>query len=333
MRVVFLQAPGQPMVIREIPAPRPQAGEILIEIHYAALNHRDLWMQLGQYGGRKEELVMGSDGSGVVAAVGSGVDSKWLARQVLIHPGQHWGPDPKAQGREFTILGNPDQGCFAEYVCVKAENVYEKPSHLDLRQSAAFPLAGVTAYRALFTRAGIQAGQKILIRGIGAGTSLFALQFALAAGCRAWVTSGHDSKIEKAIRLGASGGVNYKNENWDKELKSMTVGFDIIIDSAAGPEFYKLVEICNPGGTIVNFGGTTGAITNLMAQRIYWKQLNILGSTMGNDQDFSKMLEFLNRHLLVPVIDMVFPMNEAESAFRRMEKAEQFGKILLEIRN
>ena len=178
-----------------------------------------------------------------------------------------------------------------------------------------------------------QSNQRILIRGIGAGTSLFALQFSLAAGCRAWVTSGSDSKIERAIVLGASGGVNYKNENWEQELKNMAGGFDIIVDSAAGPEFYKLVELCNPGGTIVNFGATSGAITNLMAQRIYWKQLNILGTTMGNDQDFSKMLEFLNQHLLLPVIDMVFPMNEAGSAFRRMEKAEQFGKILLKIKN
>ena len=331
MKALYLSGPKSPLEIREIQDPKPAPDQILIALHYAAINHRDLWMQLGQYGGRKEDLVLGSDGSGIVQEVGAEVDKKWIGKNVFIHPSQDWGPDKNAQGKQFTILGNPDQGTFAEYLAISAQNVYEIPSYLDLQNASAIPLAGVTAFRALFTRARLKPSQKVLIRGIGAGTALFALQFALAENCPVYVTSGKDQKIEQAISIGAKGGVNYKNENWSTSLQEMAGQFDLIVDSAAGSEFSKLVELCNPGGTIVNFGATAGPITNVAAQRIYWKQLNILGTTMGNSEDFQNMLGFLDRKKLLPIIDKVFPMAKGEEAFRRMENSEQFGKILLRI--
>ncbi|PWU04838.1 MAG: alcohol dehydrogenase [Bacteroidetes bacterium] len=333
MKVVYLPGPKSPLEIREIQDPQPGADQILIAIHYAGLNHRDLWMKLGQYGGKKEDLVLGSDGSGIVKEVGSAVDKKWIGKKVFVHAAQDWGPDKNAQGKQFTILGNPRQGTFAEYLAIEAQYVYEIPAYLDLKNAAAIPLAGVTAFRALFTRARLKPGQKVLIRGVGAGTALFALQFAIAENCAVYVTSGQDHKIDQAIALGAKGGVNYKNENWSTTLQEMAGQFDVIVDSAAGSEFGKLIELCNPGGTIVNFGGTAGAITNITAQRIYWKQLNILGTTMGNNEDFQNMLGFLERKKLEPIIDKVFPMSHAEDAFKRMEKSEQFGKILLEIKS
>jgi NADPH:quinone reductase-like Zn-dependent oxidoreductase len=196
-------------------------------------------------------------------------------------------------------------------------------------QSAAVPLAGLTAYRALFSKARLRAKETVLITGIGGGAALWLLQFAVAYKAKVYVTSGSDEKIKKAMAMGAAGGYNYKREDWSSRALKDSGGFDIIIDSAGGNQFNKLIEIASPGGRIVNFGRTAGNITDINTRLLYWKQLSILGSTMGTRDEFLTMLEFVESYKLKPVIDKVFPLQEAGEAFAYMERGEQFGKIVL----
>lgn len=329
MKAIVLEAADKPLVWKDVEKPILQAGEMLVQIKAAALNRRDWWITQGKYAGIKYPSILGSDGSGIVAEVGSDVDQSWIGKEVIINPGNNWGDHPEYQQKEFKILGLPDDGTFAEYVKTNAEYLYPKPAHLTWEQAAAIPLAGLTAYRALFTKGKAKKGDKVLIVGVGAGTGSFALQFAVAAGCQVFVTSGTGEKIEAAKALGAAAGVNYKAQDWAEQLKQLTGGFDVIIDSALGEGFAKLLDLCNPGARIVFFGGTAGDIPALNARKIFWKQLSILGTTMGTQEDFKAMLDLVNEHKIVPVVDEVFALADAEKAVRKMDNSAQFGKIVL----
>lgn len=279
-----------------------------------------------------EGIVLGSDGSGVIASVGEDVDSLLVGLEVVINPGHEWGDKSIVQGPAFKILGFPDNGTFADYVLVQKKYVFEKPEHLDFIQSAALPLSALTAYRALFSRARLRGGETVLITGIGGGVALWLLQFAVAYKANVFVTSGSDTKIQKAMTLGAKHGYNYNDENWSSEALKNSGGFDIIIDSAGGSQFNKLIEIASPGGRIVNFGRTAGNITDINTRLLYWKQLSVLGSTMGTRDEFLSMLEFVEGHKLTPVIDKVFPLEDIAEAFAHMESGDNFGKIVLKIK-
>lgn len=329
MKAIVLEAADKPLIWKDIEKPTLQPGEVLVEIKAAALNRRDWWITKGQYAGIKYPSVLGSDGSGIVAEVGSQADQNWLGKEVIINPGINWGDHSDYQQKDFKILGLPENGTFAAYVKIGAKYLYSKPAHLTWEQAAAIPLAGVTAYRALFTKGKAAKGDKVLIVGVGAGTGSFALQWAVAAGCRVFVTSGNGEKIEKARELGAAAGVNYKAQDWAEQLKQLAGGFDVIIDSALGEGFAKLLDLCNPGARIVFFGGTAGGIPALNARIIFWKQLQLLGTTMGTQEDFKAMLELVNEHKIVPVVDEVFALADAEKAIRKMDDSTQFGKIIL----
>lgn len=290
-----------------------------VKITAAALNHRDLWISKGQYAGIKFPMVLGSDGCGWSV---DGVE-------VLMDPGFNWGKDQKAQAKSYEILGLPSFGTFSEVCLVRPSQIYPKPAHLSAVEAAALPLAGVTAYRALFQRAKLLAGEKVLISGVGGGVALFALQFAIAAGAEVYVTSGSEVKIERAVGIGAKSGKNYKDASWPKSFQTEIGGFDVIIDSAGGEGFADLLKVANPGARIVFYGGSNGNI-NLNPQMVFWKQLSILGSTMGSETDFQNMLHFVETHQIHPVVDEVFAMKDYQFAFDRMQAGLQFGKIVLQ---
>jgi zinc-binding alcohol dehydrogenase/oxidoreductase len=321
MKALVLVGKDQPLSYQDVPNLEITEGYSIIKLKAAALNHRDVWIQKGQYGGIKYPSILGSDGAGT--------DEN--GKEVIINPTINWGENPKAQGKDFRILGLPDDGTFAEYMRIETANVVAKPKHLTFEQAAALPLAGLTAYRALFTKCAAKAGEKVLISGVGGGVALFALQFAVASGCEVWVTSGSDEKIEKAKNMGAKGGFNYRTEGWAKEATSQTGGFDVIIDSAAGAGFADLVKVCKPAGRICFFGGTTGAITGVSPQIVFYKQISIFGSMMGTAGEFSKMVKFVSKHKIVPVVDSVFDLKDGNEALKRMDEGKQFGKIVLKI--
>jgi zinc-binding alcohol dehydrogenase/oxidoreductase len=328
MKANVLEAPNQPMVWKEVDTPTPGSGEVLIKIKAAALNRRDYWITIGKYAGIKYPTILGSDGAGIVTQVRDDVDGAWLNKEVIINPSHNWGDDDNYQGKDFKILGLPDDGTFAEYVKVKAEYLFEKPAYLTWEQAAAFPLAGLTTYRALITKGRAKKGDTVLISGVGGGTGTFSLQWAVALGCRVFVTSGSSDKIEKAKQLGALAGVSYKAQDWPEELIHLSGGFNVIIDSALGEGFAKFADLAKPGGRIVYFGATAGDMPAIPGRKVYWKQLQILGTTMGTKADFEGMLKLMSDHNIIPVIDDVFPLNTAAEIIQNMASSPQFGKLV-----
>jgi zinc-binding alcohol dehydrogenase/oxidoreductase len=319
MKAAVLLAPNQLLDYQEVERPRPARGEVVVDLLHAALNHRDLWITLGQYAGIRYPMVLGSDGAGT-----------YRGRAYLLNPSMDWGDDPRAQGKNYRILGLPDYGTFAEAVCVPRANLVAQPTHLTSAQAAALPLAGLTAWRVLMARCQLRRGERVLISGVGGGVALLALQMAVAAGAEVWVTSGSDEKIARAVALGARGGANYRHEGWDKTLRSDAGGgFDVVIDSAAGDGFATLVNLCLPGARVGIYGGTLGKINGLSPQLIFWKQISIVGSTMGHAQDFRRMVAFVAKHEIVPVVDSEFGLSEANLALQRIQAGTQFGKIVL----
>jgi NADPH:quinone reductase-like Zn-dependent oxidoreductase len=334
MRAVVLRelGPAENLLLETVPDPQPSAGEVVVRLHAAALNHRDLWIRKGLYAGIKLPIILGSDGAGVVVANGVGVDPSLAGKEVIINPGFDWGEDERVQSAYFRILGLPDDGTYAEFVKAPATHIQRKPAELTWEEAAALPLAGLTAYRAVVTRAHVKAGEHVLITGIGGGVSLAALQIAKALGARVVVTSGSDAKIERAKLLGAVGGANYKSSEWSKSVVALTQGGpDVVIDSVGGDTLAKAIEIVKPGGRLVTYGATTGPVPQLEVRRIFWKQLSLLGSTMGTPREFAAMLELYSSAAIRPVVDRVFALADAPAAHMRMEEAGQFGKIVLKI--
>lgn len=332
MQAAILENVNQPFVVKTTTPPLIQPGEALIQLKTTALNHRDLWIQKGQYAGLKFPIVLGSDGAGVVKECRTDNASLWLNQEVIICPSLNWGKHPQAQSSIFEILGLPRNGTFAEWITIPAENLFLKPPHLSWEEAAALPLAGLTAYRALFSRANLQSQENILITGIGGGVALFALQFALATNANVYVTSGSDQKIQRALQLGATHGVNYRQETWHQQLQQeMARGFDVILDSAGGDSFLHLIDLLRPGGRLVFMGATQGNPPELPMRKIFWKQLSLFGTTMGTLEEFGEMLHFVAAHQIKPIVDHVFSLNEINIALQRMDQSEQFGKIVLKI--
>ena len=331
MRAVLFKQKELPLVIESIKKPIPTKDQILIRLHNAALNHRDLWIIREQTQHFPNGIVLGSDGAGVIEEVGEDANALLIGAEVMINPSLNWGTNPIVQGDSFKILGFPDNGTFSDYILIPKQYVFEKPQHLSFVEAAAVPLSGLTAYRALFSKARLRAQEKVLITGIGGGAALWAMQFAIAYNARVYITSGSTEKIEKAKALGASAGFNYKDPSWSEQAHKETGGFDIIIDSAGGSDFNKLIDLALPGGRIVNFGRTAGNITELSTRTLYWKQLSLFGSTMGTRDEFLSMIDFLENRKIKPVIDSVLPLEDVNEGFTRMEQSNQFGKIVLQI--
>ena len=335
MKAIILRQIGGPENLKAeiIPDPQPGPNEVIVALKAAALNRRDIWIRQGKYANIKLPIVLGSDGAGEVVELGTGVPQELKGQQVVIYPALNWGDDPNVFGADFKILGLPDNGTYAERVKVPVRNVFAKPASLSFEQAAALPLAGLTAYRALITRGQLVGSETVLITGIGGGVACCALQLAISLQAKVLVTSSSDSKLERAMNLGAAGGANYNDPNWTQEIMRLCdgVGPDIVLDGAGGSSFEKALEITRPGGKVISYGATTGAANQVEVRRIFWKQLNVLGSTMGTAEEFQAMLSLVDRHGLIPVIDQILPLDQAADAHRRVERTEQFGKIVLQI--
>lgn len=322
---------GEAGIIRltEKDKPVPGDGEVLIRIKAAALNHRDQWIREGKYPGIKYGVTLGSDGAGIVEAVGSGVEKAWNGKEVIINPNIDWGDNPEVQSSDYKILGMPIDGTLAEYICVPGHRLAEKPAHLSITQAAALPLGGLTAFRAVFKQGAVRLGEKVLISGVGGGVAQFAFQFALAAGAEVWVSSGEDHKISLAIERGAKGGFNYRQEQWPTIARKESGGFNLIIDSAGGEQLNQLIGLLQPAGRLVMYGATTGVPSRLALHKIFWLQARLQGSTMGNDQEFREMIEFVRLHQLEPLMEPPLPFEQAMAAFDKMKEGQQLGKLVL----
>jgi zinc-binding alcohol dehydrogenase/oxidoreductase len=335
MKAIVLREPGGPERLRldDVPLPAPEWNQVLVKLKAAALNRRDLLVRSREQYRAAMPFIPGSDGAGVVIAVGSGVTHRRAGDQVVIYPALNWGSLENAPAADFRILGGPDNGTYAEYICISAENVFPMPSALSFEEAAAFPLACLTAWRALITKARVQPGEWVLIHGVGSGVGSFAVQIAKLAGARVAVTSHSDEKLSRARALGAEIGINYAQCEWDVEIKRLLndSGVDVVVDSVGQATFSKSLDALKPGGRLVTFGTTSGPLTELDIRKLYHKQLTVFGTTMGSPQEFTQMLRVIDAGQIRPVIDRVFPLAEAGQAQQYMDQQEQFGKIVLSI--
>ncbi|MBV7328604.1 zinc-binding dehydrogenase [Chloroflexi bacterium TSY] len=320
MKALIYVNKEMPLVYRDVEPPPAAEGQVIVRLKAAALNHRDNWILKGLYPGLQDQTILGADGAGIVDD-----------REVMINPGVNWGSDSRFPSRDFQILGMPEDGTFAEQIAVAPDRLHDKPAHLSLEQAAALPLAGLTAYRALISRCEVQAGEQVLISGVGGGVALFACQFAVALGANVYVTSSSSEKVQAAVALGAKGGAIYTEPEWHKPFGKETGGFDVIIDSAGGAGFADLVKLTRPGARIALYGGTRGNWQNVSPQLVFFRQISIFGSTMGSDEEFAQMVSFVNEYKIEPVVDSIFDLSDGAAAIDRMDQGRQFGKIVLRI--
>ena len=312
---------GAVLSYETVPDPEPKAGEAVVELKAAAVNRRDLLVRQGVYP-FPLPLIPGSDGAGIRRDTGE---------EVVILPSLNWGPSEAAASEAFEILGGPRNGTYAELIAIPAENLYPKPAQLSWEEAAAFPLAALTAYRALFARGRLSSDECVLVLGAGSGVSAFAVQLASQVGSRVLVTSSSQEKIDRAIGLGAADGFLYTEGDWAEAVREATGGrgVDLVLDSV-GATWPDSVRSLARGGRVVVFGGTGGTEALLNVRPFYLGWLSLLGTTMGSPADFAALLRMLETARWRPVIDSVRPLAEAEAAHTRLvSEPDKFGKLVL----
>jgi zinc-binding alcohol dehydrogenase/oxidoreductase len=327
VKAVRIHDDGGPEVLRyeDAPDPEPGPGEVLIELRAASLNHLDLWVRKGLPSVPKPRI-LGADGAGVVAGLGEGVDGVAVGDRVVINPGVE-------QGDRIDVVGEHSDGTHAELIAVPAGNVYPLVDGLSFEEAAAFPLVFETAYRMLVTRARLEPDEWVLVWGVGGGVATAALAIAKALGARVLATSSSDAKLERARELGADATVNHASGDVREEAKQATGGrgIDVVVEHVGEATWATSLAVVRPGGRVVVCGATTGPNPPAQLHRVWWKQLDVLGSTMGTRADFEAVYELVASGRARPVVDTVFPLAEARAAHERLEAAEQFGKVVLRI--
>lgn len=341
MRALYFESHGgiDQLIFGERPVPEPGPGQVRVSLKRAALNHLDLFV-LGGMPGIPIGLphIGGADGAGVVDGIGAGVSGIEDGAEVVFDPGLSCGRcELCLKGEQsmcvgFGVMGEHNDGTFAEYVIVDALSLAPKPAHLGWDEAAAFPLTYVTAWRMMINRGRLSAGESVLIHGIGSGVSLACLQMAKRLGASCIVTSRSEAKLERAVELGADEALPAGDEV-ARQVRRLTGkrGVDLVVDSVGKATWMQSLKAAAKGGRIVTCGATTGPDPAEEIRLIFWNQLSIIGSTMGSREDWRQVAGAVSEWQLRPVVDSVLPLAEGKSAYRRMEQAEQFGKIVLAI--
>lgn len=328
------------VALGDVPTPSPGPGEVTVRMRAAALNHLDLWT-LGGLPGQDLELphVLGADGAGEILELGDGVGGLRPGAAVVVNPALHCGTCEFCRAGEqslcttFRMMGEHSAGTFAEVIKIPATNVFPFPPRLSFAQAAALGVTTITAYRMLFTRGRMRPGEWVLITGIGGGLALSLFALARPVAGRIFVTSSSRDKLERAIAMGADHGIDYADEDVGRAVRRLTGkrGVDLVVDSAGGSALDPALRALRKGGRLVIAGGTAGRKAELDVARVFWNQLEVIGSTMGSDADVSDMLRMVAGSDIEPVIDRTFPLEDGVEALRYLESQEQFGKIVLEI--
>lgn len=329
MRALVLNENKQ-LSISDVEAPTPKAGEVLVNVRAAALNHRELWIVGGQYPGMKLPSTLGADGAGKVVGVGQDVDSSLVGREVVCYPALGWGDDEEAPGPTFRLFGMPENGFIAESICVPTENALPKPAHLSWAEAAALPVAGLTAWRALVRHAMAGPGQKILITGIGGGVAQSALTFAKKLGASVYVTSSSEEKLAQAIAMGATGGVNYTREGWEGELKKLSGGIDAVIDGAPPANLSNYMRFLKTGAKVIIYGIAKNESSSFSCSHLFLRHFSVIGTSMGSLQEFKEMLAFIEQHQIKPLIYKTFPFEKSIEALKELSGSAHAGKIVVE---
>lgn len=327
--VVSSDPTREALSVTDWPDPVPPDGWALVRLKRAALNRLDA-MMLEDRAELPGPSILGSDGAGVVEGLGPGVRGIHLGDEVLISPSLFWGAQPHAPGERYEILGSPTHGTHAEMVVVPAENIVAKPSRLTWDEAAALPLAGVTAWRALVTRGRLKPGETVVIAAASSGVGTSAIQIAAALGARVVAISSSEDKLELARSIGAAATVLRDNDDFTRNLAdAVPGGADLALDPT-GAMWQPLLQAVRPGGRLVAVGKVASETATVRVQTVYWKQVDILGTSMGSPLDFSALLEHVQTSSWRPVIDSVVPLEKIHAAYERLDAPDRVGKVVLD---
>ena len=319
MKAVRIHEDGGPevLVYEDAPDPVPGPNDVVVRLRAASLNHLDLWVRKGLPSVPKPRI-LGADGAGIRVDTGE---------RVVINPGVAHGDGT------IHVIGEHTDGTHAELIAVPASNVYPLPDDISFQEAAAFPLVFETAYRMLVTRAGLREGEWVLVWGIGGGVATAALAIAKALGANVLVTSSSDEKLERARHLGADATVNHATGDVAAAAKDATggAGIDVVVEHVGEATWKTSLGVVRPGGRVAVCGATSGPNPPAQLHRVWWKQLTIVGSTMGTREDFEAAYELVKAGRAKPVVDRVFPLSEIREAHERLEAGEQLGKVVLAI--
>ena len=345
MKAALIQQHGtlDQLEVGEVDDPEVGPNDVLIEAKYAALNHLDIFVVAG-WSGLTLHMphVLGSDGAGVVKDIGAAVSTVEVGDRVTVNPGLSCNKCPACLGgqqnfcAQFSIMGEHRWGAFAELFCVPEVSVLKVPEQVSLDAAAAAPLTFLSAWRMLVTRARTQRGEVVFVHGAGGGVSTAVIQIAKYLGATVIATTGTADKVEKTTALGADYVINY-NEEPDYGRRVYTEltgrrGVDVVVDSVGAKTFGDSARLLRPGGRLVTCGATSGPEGRLDIRNVFWKQIDILGSTMSNQSEFRAVMQHIFEGNFAPVIDRVFSLDEVRQAEEYLQDANQFGKVLLEIK-
>lgn len=313
--------------IKQMPDPVAKEGEVVVTLQVAGLNRRDLNIP-NRWGKKEDALILGSDGAGVVEAVGANVTNVSVGDEVIINPSLRWEKNSDAPPEGFDILGMPDHGTIAEKIAISADQLEKKPDYLSWEEAGVLALAALTGYRALVTKGTIQKGQTVFIPGAGSGVATYIIQFAKALGAKVIVTSRSEEKREQALKLGADLAID-TNSDWKKELASETI--DLVIDSVGRATFNRSLDVLKQGGKMVTFGATTEDTIDFNLRAFFYGQYQLFGSTMGSREELKELLSFMEKHEIKPVVGHTFKLDDVKEAFDLLEVNKQFGKIAIKM--
>ena len=331
--VVGTEPQEPPVRVMDVPRPHASGDWSVVRLERASLNRLDA-MMLERRSAEAPGAIFGSDGAGVIHELGPDVppSAGWtVGDHVILSPSLHWGQDERFPSDEYEILGSPTHGTHAEYVAVPAANLYPKPPHLTWDEAASLPMAGLTAWRALVTRGRLVEGETVLIGAASSGVGTAAIQIAAAAGARVVAVAGSEAKAAEAIALGASATVNRTDADLAGQLRAATLGeADLAVDPT-GALWNVFVDNLRAAGRLVVVGRMAASVASLSVQSVYWKQVDILGSSMGSPQDFAALLTQVTSRRWAPRVDTVFPLTDIDSAYARLDAADRVGKVVLDV--
>jgi len=340
MRAVAIHGHGglDALRLETLPDPEPAAGRVVVRVKAVALNHLDIWVREG-WAGLKLAFphVLGADVAGVVEAVGEGVAGVAAGDEVVVNPGVSCGrcreclSGDDAMCRSYSILGEHVSGGYAERVSVPGQNVLPRPKNLSFDEAACVPLTFLTAWHALLGRARLRLGETVLVHAAGSGVGVAAVQIAKLVGARVIATAGSDAKLERARALGADEVVNYETQDFVQEVRRLTGkrGVDVVFEHVGKKTWEGSIRAVTVGGRIVTVGATTGFDPPTDLRHVFFRQISILGSTMGNGAELLEVLRFVGEGKLKPVVDRVLPLGEVRRAHELLAQRAQFGKIVL----
>jgi NADPH:quinone reductase-like Zn-dependent oxidoreductase len=344
INAIVLERHGGPEVLepRELPAPRPDSGQVVVRIHACALNRLDIWVRNGLPNLRLDyPHVLGSDIAGVVDSVGAGVEEALVGREVVINPGLSCGRCEACLAGEdnlcasYRILGESTRGGYAQQIAVPVGNLVDKPSNLSMVEAAAFPLTFLTAWQMLVTRGRVEPGETVLVHAAGSGVGSAGLQIAKLHGARVIALASSDAKLDKARELGADFGVCSSDDDWPKQVRALPGvgrrGVDLVFEHVGASTWEHSIKLCRNGGRIVICGASSGWDARTDLRHVFFRQVQILGSTMGSKASLFRIAQLIGENKLRPMVDRVFPLAQAAEAHRYLDRREQFGKVVLEV--